>query len=483
MKGRGATDGAAALDLARDPGALAELLRLGGLGLFTVDADRRFVAWSEGAARITGFAAADVVGRPCEMLDGGHCRGFQGLGSMIEAAARGDELEAEEIAGEECHIVRADGSEAVVLGSARLMRDAEGRLTGAVGAIVDLSATLAARGDVAAPSDPDALADALAAGPLIGTSRAMREVLRKIGVAAASDVTCVITGESGTGKELAARAIHDGSARAGEPFVAVNCAAIPDALLESELFGHAKGAFTGADGERDGLMAEADGGTLFLDEVAELPAPLQASLLRALQERAVRRLGEAHERSIDVRVLTATHRDLAREVAEGRMREDFYYRIHVFEIAIPPLRERPDDIPVLAEHFARELSAKHGRAFDGFSVDALHALVRHRWPGNGRELRNAVEHALVVAPRPVVDVFDLPASVRGGGGVAAVVPPLSPDEEADKLRIQEALEEHGWNRTRTAEALGMSRVTLWKRIRRYRLDEGVFRAPSRRRRG
>jgi len=477
MQRRGVTDGAPGLDFGRNPGVLAELVRLGGLGLFTVDADRRFVAWSEGAARITGFAAGDVVGQPCEMLDGGHCRGFHGLGSMIEAAARGDALEVEEIAGEECRIFRADGTEVVVLGSARLTRDAEGRVSGAIGAIVDLSAALAARGEAAAPERGAPPGQ----GPLIGASRAMREVQRKIGVAAASDVTCVITGESGTGKELCARAIHEGSARAEGPFVAVNCAAIPDALLESELFGHARGAFTGADRDRDGLFVEADGGTLFLDEVAELPAPLQASLLRVLQERAVRRLGEASERPVDVRLLTATHRDLAREVAEGRMREDFYYRVHVFEIAIPPLRERPDDIPVLAEHFARELSAKHGRDFDGFSVDALQALIRHRWPGNGRELRNAVEHALVVAPRPVVDVFDLPAAVRGGTGPAEVAPPLSPDEEADKLRIQDALEEHGWNRTRTAEALGMSRVTLWKRIRRYRLDEGVFRAPSRRR--
>lgn len=459
------------LDFARDPRVLGVVARLAGVAVFTVDRNLRFVGWSEGAERLTGYPGAAVKGERCEFLDGAQCRGFHGLAAMIQVG------EPEELVSKECVIERADGREVTVLGSARLLRDGEGRVLGALGVLSDLGEALRRRGLAPAAEPPPS------EGALVGASRAMREVFRRIGVAAASDVTTLITGESGTGKELCARAIHGASARAAKPFVAINCAALPESLLESELFGHARGAFTGADHERDGLFMAAHGGTLFLDEVAELAPATQAKLLRVLQERKVQRLGDTRERPIDVRLVAATHRDLGERLAQGLLRQDFYYRIHVFEIPIPPLRERPEDVAVMAEHFARDLAERHGKDFEGFTVDALEALVRHRWPGNGRELRNAVEHALVVARAPRIGLGDLPAHVQGEAGVTvgAGGGSLTPDQEAEKVRILDTLDAHDWNRTRTAEALGVSRVTLWKKMRRYRIDEGIFGKGTRRR--
>jgi len=294
---------------------------------------------------------------------------------------------------------------------------------------------------------------------LVGKSAPMQEVYRKLRLAAQSDVTVLLTGESGTGKELAAAAVHSLSERKTRPFIAVNCSAIPEALLESELFGHVKGAFTGA------VFQAADGGTLFLDEVAELAPQLQVKVLRALQEREIRRVGDEKVSKINVRIIAATNRDLARLVEEEKLREDFYYRIRVFDIPMPPLRERRDDIPLLVRHFLQEIA--HGRPSRGVSAAGFRALMNYSWPGNVRELRNAVEHGLVTASGREISVDHLPSQVQSAERLEAA---LTPEQYAERERLMRVLREAGGNRTRAAALLGTSRVTLWKKMRRFKLD-------------
>jgi transcriptional regulator with PAS, ATPase and Fis domain len=310
----------------------------------------------------------------------------------------------------------------------------------------------------------------------------MQEVFRRIQLAAASDVTTLITGESGTGKELAARAIHRLSERGSKPFIAINCSAIPESLLESELFGHVKGAFTGAIHDRRGVLQSAEGGTLFLDEIGDVSPLLQLKLLRVLQEREVQRVGSEERIHVDVRLVTATNRDLRERISEGLIREDFFYRISVFDIRMPALRERAQDIPLLARHVVEAGASARGKSAHGIAKDALEALTRYSWPGNVRELQNALEHARVLQQGEIVGLLDLPEEVRGAASRATVAlgaRDLSPDQEAERLRILDALEENAWNRTQTSKNLGISRVTLWKKIRRYQIDEGVFKQGTR----
>jgi DNA-binding NtrC family response regulator len=256
-------------------------------------------------------------------------------------------------------------------------------------------------------------------GELIGTSQKMREVYRLAMGVATTTSTVLILGESGTGKELTARAIHDHSPRANRPFIAVNCSAIPVELVESELFGHVRGAFTGATATREGLFEAAVGGTIFLDEVGDLPAIAQVKLLRTLQSGEVKRVGSNETRHVDVRVVAATNVDLRRLIAEGRFREDLYYRLHVVAIELPALRERADDIPILAHHFLRKHSARMGRKISDISAAAVKALMARTWQGNVRELENAIEHAIVFCTRSTLDVTDLPFGRHAEGNGAA----------------------------------------------------------------
>jgi DNA-binding NtrC family response regulator len=309
---------------------------------------------------------------------------------------------------------------------------------------------------------------------LIGRSPAMEKVFRLIENLEHSETTVLLTGESGTGKEVVARAVHAHSPRRNGPFVAVNCGALPGELLESELFGHVRGAFTGAVRERAGRFEVAAGGTLFLDEVADLPLPLQVKLLRVLQERTFERVGESQSRRTDARIIAATNVDLRRAVQEGRFREDLFYRLRVVPIEIPPLRARREDIEPLATYLLARVAARHGRALR-FSPDALRALLDYGWPGNVRELENALEYAVAVCKGQTVLPEDLPAELQQQTGVLppaqppvaasarrAVPPPASQGEVA---RLREALEAHRWRRAETARALGISRATLWRRMR------------------
>ena len=311
---------------------------------------------------------------------------------------------------------------------------------------------------------------------IVGRSPRLAQAIALADKVARHPSTALITGESGTGKELVARHIHDASPRAGKPFVAVNCGAIPEALLESELFGHTKGAFTGATAERQGLFEEADGGTLFLDELGDMPLPLQVKLLRALQEGEVRRVGDNASRSVDVRVVAATARDLEADVAEGRFRADLYYRVNVVRIHLPALRERTEDVPELVRHFVDRFNRRLGLHVTGVTPVAMRALVDYPWPGNVRELENIVERAMVLTDGPQLDLEQLPTlaaapSRQNGSSSPLDLSVKRRTDELERALIKEALERTRGNRTRAAKLLDLSHRALLYKIRDYGLGD------------
>jgi len=311
-------------------------------------------------------------------------------------------------------------------------------------------------------------------GELVGRSRPMREVLALVEQVAPSKANILVTGESGTGKEIVARAIHSLSPRASGPFVAVNCAAIPESLMESELFGHEKGAFTGAVERRAGCFELANGGTLLLDEIGDMPAATQAKLLRVLEDSRVRRLGGKAEMQVDVRVIAATNRVPEEAVRKGQLREDLYYRLNVFHIAIPPLRQRKEDIPLLVDALLPGLNAKHGCRVTGIDSDALEALTARDWPGNVRELRNVLERAIILAGEGVITmrhlpppVSDRPAAEAPPGADTVVIRVGTTVDEAERALILRTLAHTGNNKTRAAEILGISLKTLHNKLKEY----------------
>jgi two-component system, NtrC family, response regulator HydG len=279
----------------------------------------------------------------------------------------------------------------------------------------------------------------------------------------------VILGDSGTGKELVARTIHELSLRNAGPYVAINCAALPESLMESELFGHERGAFTGADRKREGCFELASGGTLLLDEIGEMKGELQAKLLRVLEEGKLRRLGGSSEISVDVRVLAATNRNLEAAMRDGRFREDLYYRLNVFTIELPPLCDHAEDIPALVEHFMREIEAPAGKIVNGIEAEALEVLKAFAWPGNVRQVRNVIERAMIVTRGPLIGASDLPAELtRGGGGSTAFEIKLGTSlDDVERELITRTIEYFGGNKSRAAEILGVSLKTLYNRLDRY----------------
>jgi DNA-binding NtrC family response regulator len=306
------------------------------------------------------------------------------------------------------------------------------------------------------------------AAPIVGSSRGMERVMELVGTVAETDASVVIRGESGTGKELIARAIHAASPRRFFPIVAVNCGAIPETLLESELFGHEKGAFTGAHYRRKGKLELANGGTLFLDEIGEIPAKMQVDLLRVLESHRFNRLGGAQEIESDFRLVCATNRDLEALVKEGRFREDLYYRIHVFSIEIPPLRERREDIPLLVEHFVDKLAGSMGKARKQLSEESEELMQAYDWPGNVRELENAIERAMVIGNTDSIRPQDLPLQVEQEGGTPR-------DRSLDSLEsehIARVLREESGNVSQAARVLGIDRGTLYNKIKKYGIRSG-----------
>lgn len=467
------------LDFQKDPTILGQVMDSMAAGFFTVDANGRFVAWSDGAERITGYPRSEVVGHPVTVLEGQNCKGFATLKDMLDNP---DPSAINGVCNQECKLLSKDGRELYIHGNVRLSTEKDGRVSGAVGCFTDLTEFVLANEKISLLEEQTKTRDAFER--LIGRSTPMQEVFRRLRLAAHSDVTVFVSGDSGTGKELAASAIHSVSGRRDKPFIAVNCSAIPETLLESELFGHVKGAFTGAVRDKVGVFQAAEGGTLFLDEIGDISPLLQLKLLRVLQEREIRRVGDDKPTKVDVRLVTATNRDLKQLISTGDFREDFYYRIHVFEIHLPALRERREDIPILVERFIAELSATQPRHVTGIARDALQRMMDYGWPGNVRELRNAIEHAFVTVSGETISLFDLPLEIRtpatslnaanssevksnGSRPGQGDLSELTPDQLEDRRQVLEALEESGGNKTAAAKLLGISRVTMWKKAKKY----------------
>lgn len=462
------------LDFRKDSTVFGRLIDSMPVGLFTVDSAGCFASWSDGAERITGYSSEEVLGKPCTILEGRNCKGFATLKDMLDQP---DACANDGVCSQECKVLSKDGREIYIHGNVRLLSEDGRQVVGAIGCFTDLTAFVLANEKITLLEEQTRQRDAFER--LVGQSAPMQEVFRRLRLAAQSDVTVFISGESGTGKELAASAIHSVSQRSNKPFIAVNCSAIPETLLESELFGHVKGAFTGAVRDKVGMFQAAEGGTLFLDEIGDISALLQLKLLRVLQEREIRRVGDDKAMNVDVRVVTATNRDLLELIQTGEFREDFYYRIHVFEVHLPALRERREDIPLLAQRFVEEFARLHGRDVSRIARDALQRLLAYDWPGNVRQLRNAIEHAFVTVNGDTITLFDLPSEIRAPQTMPVETTPnpttdtgvelsdLTDKQLEDRKRVLEALQATDGNKTAAAKMLGVSRVTMWKKARKY----------------
>jgi PAS domain S-box-containing protein len=450
---------------------------LGSLGRYFLiaDGDMRVVGFSSSLAEFLAVTPEDLQGTPVAELLGGDLFGEES--QFRQAVLGGARRE-----GWRASLRNADGTEEAV--SISVGPISESTHCGASGARVSI---------MIRAGDEHRTGDLPSFSGIIARSASMRRIFRVIELLQENDSGVLITGESGTGKELVARALHDTSHRKEGPFVAINCAALPSELLESELFGHVRGAFTGAVRDKPGRFELADGGTLFLDEIGDLALPLQAKLLRALQEHAFERVGDTRTRTVDVRVVSATAVDLARAVSQREFREDLYYRLRVVPIEIPPLRERREDLDLLIRHLLERIGRERGRALR-LAPSAMRALLAYRWPGNVRELQNALEYATTVCEGQTIHVGDLPLEIGHGVENGPGTPPFpspgpsaepesefalepsrdsrldfTPEEAQELARILSALERAQYRRGEAAELLGMSRTTLWRKMKEFRL--------------
>jgi PAS domain S-box-containing protein len=425
-------------------------------GVFTVDSDWRITYFNRAAEEITGVRRRDAVGRRCsEVFRASMCEADCALRQTMETGKA--------TVNRSAFIVTAEGRRLPISVSTAILKNERGRVIGGAETFRDLSLVEELRKE---------LEGRYQVGDMVSRSAAMRRVFGVLPQVAASGSTVLIEGETGTGKELLARAIHGLSPRRDGPFVAVNCGALPDTLLESELFGYRAGAFTGADRDKPGRFALAEGGTIFLDELGEVSAALQIRLLRVLQERAYEPLGGTEPVKADVRVLTATNRDLANQVKKGLFRQDLFYRINVLRIELPPLRQRREDIPLMVEHFVGKFNRLQGKSVSGVSREAMALLMAHDYPGNVRELENIIEHSFVLCGDGEIKPCHLPESFVARAPAAARSPGDIPSAvraaEAGAIRV--ALERNGFNRLAAARELGLHKSTLFRKIKALGLE-------------
>ncbi|RLC27063.1 MAG: sigma-54-dependent Fis family transcriptional regulator [Deltaproteobacteria bacterium] len=435
-------------------------------GLMIVDTSGTIISVNRGLSAMTGFSPEELVGEPCSALGCDICQ----MARDCEHAQWCVLFGTGNLEFRRCTLARKNGERVHVLKNAALLRDEDGKVVGAVETMTDISEIIEKNHQIDAFKRELRGEDGFHG--ILGISERMHQVFDLVENAAHSDAPVIIFGESGTGKELVAQAIHDAGARKRSPYVKVNCAALNESLLESELFGHVKGAFTGAYRSRQGRFEAARGGDIFLDEIGDLPPSIQVKLLRVLEENVIERVGDNRPIPVDVRIITATNRDLRGLVKEGAFREDLFFRINVIPIVLPPLRERLEDIPILAEAFFRRIKLKNAKPIRGISEDAMAILVNYSWPGNVRELRSAFEYAFVACRETLIQPYHFPPQVLEG----------SPSPERRKRRVVidrdtlkrreliKALKTAGGNQSEAARILGVSRVTVWNRMKKYGID-------------
>jgi len=437
-------------------------------GVFTLNGKGEISSWNRAMAHITGYTAKEAIGKSCTLLNFNRCFGKSCPAGYKECGIfRHDSVDAKE-----CFLRHKDGHDVPVVKSSRLVKDKNGFIKGVVETITDLTELQKTRRK--AEEATRRLGEIHKLDNLIGRSHAMQQLFSAIKAAAASEATILIQGESGTGKELVAGTIHYNSSRGDMPFITVNCSALSESLLESELFGHVKGAFTGAIRDRAGRFEEADGGTIFLDEIGDVCPFIQVKLLRVLQEREIERVGESKRRKIDIRIITATNKDLYSLVRNGNFREDLYYRLKVFPVAIPSLQKRKEDIPLLASHFINIQNKKTGKRITGLSQSAMRILMDYMWPGNVRELENAIEHAFVLCPGEQIDIFDLPVEIRQMEYHPSFLkgPPVLKSISSKKNKLSreillELLDECDWNKAEVGRRVNLSRTAIWKYMKKW----------------
>ena len=425
-------------------------------GVFTVDAAWRLTAFNRAAEQITGIRRAEALGRRC-------CEVFRASICESACALKQTLATGRPVVNKVVYIVDARGQKIPISVSTSVLKDARGKVTGGVECFRDLRVVEELRQELA---QQNTFSD------IIGRSAAMRQLFEVLPAIAESDSTVLLEGASGTGKELFARAIHNLSRRRAKPFVAINCGALPDKLLESELFGYKAGAFTDARRDKPGRFALAEGGTVFLDEIGDISPAMQTRLLRVLQERVYEPLGAVQSVKADIRIVAATHQNLAQCVEQGRFRADLFYRIHVIRLGLPGLRDRREDIPLLIEHVIGRFNRLRGRDVGGVSDEVLKRLMQHDFPGNVRELENILEHGFALCRGGVIELAHLPPQFRAGGLASGLVAGrLMTLDAMEKLLIQDALRRHGGNRAAAARELGIDASTLFRKIKALNLEK------------
>jgi len=427
-------------------------------GVMTIDKDWTIVSWNRAAERITGYHKEEVLGKECNrVFRAAVCREHCPVDRALSCGHPYHDVQVS---------IHNKRNELVhLLVNAAPLYDQEGNIIGGLETFRDVSQSHWMQ---------EELERNYGYTNIVGRSEAMREVYEIMGSLLKTDTTVLIEGESGTGKELIARALHIHGGRKEKPFIAINCSALPESVLETELFGHVKGAFTGAIRNHVGKFELANGGTLFLDEIAEINPAIQVKLLRVLEEREIQRVGDNTNIKIDVRLITATNKILYKKVLDGSFRDDLYYRLSVFPLHLPPLRERSEDIPLLVGHFIKKFNKQMGRNVQGIADEVLEALENYPWPGNVRELANAIEHSFVHCRGLLIRPGDLPQNVLDAVASVPISKSHKPQDQLDLVErdlIVRELEASYWKKTAAARKLGMSRATLWRKMEKYGIEK------------
>jgi two-component system, NtrC family, response regulator HydG len=430
-------------------------------GLMVVDGDGMIVSVNRATEAITGYTREELIGSPCTILNCDNCSARCGVDTSFSC----DLFDSKRVERRKCNMRRKDGTMAPIMKNASALLSNDGRVTGAVETLMDLSEIVERDQRIARLSSILKGKDRFQG--IIGKCRAMQSVFDLITDAAQSDAPIIIYGESGTGKELVAAAIHDLGRRKQGPFVKVNCAALSESLLESELFGHVKGAYTGAGKTRKGRFELAHKGDIFLDEIGDIPLSMQVKILRVLQEKEFERVGDSVPTRADARIISATHRDLPDMIGKNQFREDLFYRLNVIPIRLPPLRERVEDLPLLVHHLLEENRLKTGKDIYDISQEAMEMLMRYHWPGNIRELINAFDYAFVVCRTSYIEAANLPETMAGNArGLRETHTRQNPGELE---LVMNALRRSGGKKTEAARLLGISRQALWKKMVKLRV--------------